>query len=92
MTSLAGCERSLTGFRLISMRPLLSVMLVPSTPMNEDRLTTSGSLRIAAASCAWRRDMSAKETDCGASVIAWMTPVSCTGKKPLGMNDVEQRR
>ena len=35
---------------------------------------------------AWRRAMSAYDTDCGASVMAWMRPVSCTGKKPLGMN------
>ncbi len=67
------------------MRPLLSVVLVPSTPMKEDRLSTSGSFRIAAASACWRSAMAAKETDCGASVIAWISPVSCTGKKPLGM-------
>ena len=42
--------RSSLGFRLIRKRPLFSVMLLPSTPMNELRLTTSGSLRIAAAS------------------------------------------
>jgi hypothetical protein len=34
--------RSANGFRLIWMRPLLSVVLVPSTPMNEDRLSTAG--------------------------------------------------
>ncbi|MCY1443929.1 hypothetical protein D9M71_603720 [compost metagenome] len=28
--------------------------------------------------------MAAKEIDCGASEMPWMTPVSCTGKKPLG--------
>ena len=25
------------------------------------------------------------EIDCGASEMPWMSPVSCTGKKPLGM-------
>jgi hypothetical protein len=35
-----------SGFRLISMRPLFSVVLVPSTPMNDDRLSTAGSLRM----------------------------------------------
>ena len=28
--------------------------------------------------------MAANEIDCGASVMPWITPVSCTGKKPLG--------
>ncbi|MCY1444929.1 hypothetical protein D9M71_614220 [compost metagenome] len=28
--------------------------------------------------------MAANEVDCGASEIPWITPVSCTGKKPLG--------
>ena len=38
MTSLALAPRSASGFRLIRMRPLLSVVLVPSMPMNDDRL------------------------------------------------------
>ena len=29
------------GFRLIWMRPLFGVVLVPSTPMNDDRLSTA---------------------------------------------------
>jgi len=36
----------LAGLRLIWMRPLFGVMLVPSMPMNEERLATSGSLRM----------------------------------------------
>ena len=28
--------------------------------------------------------MAANDTDCGASVITWIAPVSCTGKKPFG--------
>ncbi len=86
MIWLADCERASTGLRLISIRPLLSVMLVPSTPMKEDRLTMSGSLSSAWAMASWRRAISAYDTDCGASVMAWMRPVSCTGKNPLGMN------
>jgi len=35
--------RSSSGFRLIEMRPLLRVVLMPSAPMNEDRLSTAGS-------------------------------------------------
>ena len=42
--------RSSFGFRLIRIRPAFSVVLVPSTPMNEDRLSTAGSFRIASAS------------------------------------------
>ena len=37
------------------MRPLLRVVLVPSTPMNDDRLSTAGSLQNhLAPSCCWR--------------------------------------
>ena len=38
--------RSSRGFRLIWMRPLLGVELVPSIPIKEERLATSGSFRI----------------------------------------------
>ena len=40
----------------------------------------------------WRCAMSSKETVGPASVIAWMKPVSCSGKKPLGIGDIQQRR
>jgi hypothetical protein len=33
----------------------------------------------------WRPVMALKEVSWGASVMAWMRPVSCTGKKPLGI-------
>ncbi len=66
------------------MRPLFGVVLVPSTPMNDDRLSTSLSFRIAAASACWRSAMAANEMLSGASEMPVMTPVSCTGKKPLG--------
>ncbi len=38
--------RSSSGFRLIRMRPLFRVVLVPSMPMNDDRLSTAGSFRM----------------------------------------------
>jgi hypothetical protein len=66
------------------MRPLLSVALVPSTPMNEDRLRTAGSSRIVAARACCRSAMAANETDWGASVTAWIAALSCTGKNPFG--------
>ena len=46
MISARVASRSPCGLRLISMRPLLSVELAPSTPMNDDRLSTAGSSRI----------------------------------------------
>ena len=52
--------------------------------MNEDRLSTAGSFRMTFASACWRAAMATNETDCGASEIPKMTPVSCTGKKPFG--------
>ena len=67
------------------MRPLFSVVLVPSMPMNEERLSTAGSLRITCVRACCRPAISRKETDCAASETPWMTPVSWMGKKPLGM-------
>ena len=84
MTFSASAERSSRGLRLIWMRPLLGVMLTPSTPMNDERLTTSGSLRMTRARACWRAAMAVKEMASGASEMPKMTPVSCTGKKPLG--------
>ena len=54
----------------MSIRPLLSVVLVPSTPINEERLVTAGSARILAASACWRSAIAENEIDCGASVTA----------------------
>ena len=59
-------------------------MLVPSTPMNDERLATAGSCRITRASACWRSAIAGNEIDCGASEMPWMTPVSWTGKKPFG--------
>ena len=42
----ASVSRAFRGFRLIWMRPLLGVVLVPSTPMKDERLSTSLSWRI----------------------------------------------
>ena len=67
------------------MRPLFSVVLVPSAPMKEERLSTAGSCRMTFASSCCALVMAAKEMDAGACEMPWMTPVSCTGKKPLGM-------
>ena len=76
--------RSASGFRLICTRPLLGVTFVPSTPMNDEMLSTAGSFSSSATSACWRSDMPSNDTVCGASVTPMMTPVSWTGKKPFG--------
>ncbi len=76
MTSLALILRSARGFKLIWMRPLLSVLLVPSTPMNEERLATAGSVRIVPARACCRSTIAGNEIDWGASEIPRITPVS----------------
>jgi hypothetical protein len=53
ITSGARARRSDSGFRLISMRPVLSVEFTPSTPMNDDRLSTAGSRNTTRASACW---------------------------------------
>ncbi len=85
MMSLAVALRSSRGFRLISRRPALSVALVPSTPMKDDRLTTSGSFRMAAAKACCRSAIAANDTEGEASEMAWISPVSWTGKNPFGI-------
>ena len=84
MTPTASRSRSASGFRSISMRPVFSVGFAPSTPMNEVRLCTAGSCRIARASSRWRSAIAAKEIDWRASEMPCSRPVSCTGKNPFG--------
>ncbi len=84
ITSSAPASRSAFGLSSISMRPVLRVELVPSTPMKDDRLATSGSSSTTSASACWRCAMAWNETDCGASLMPWIRPASCSGKKPFG--------
>ena len=60
------------------------VVFVPSMPMKLDRLRTAGSSRIARFSSSCRAAISSNEASCGASEIPRITPVSWTGKNPLG--------
>ncbi len=85
MTSVALPLRCASGFRLMRKRPLFSVGLLPSTPMNDDRLSTAGSCRITFASACWRSAIAAKEIVGEASEMPWIAPVSWTGKKPFGI-------
>ncbi len=77
--------RTPRSFRLIAMRPLLTVVFVPSAPMNDDRLSTAGSSRMTFASSCCFCAMALKPMVGLAWEMAWMTPVSWTGKKPLGI-------
>ena len=84
MISAAEAFRFAKGLSVSCIRPVLSVGLAPSTPMNEVRWSTSGSCRITSASACWREAMASNDVLCAASVMTWINPVSCTGKKPLG--------
>ncbi len=85
ITSVAETLRTSSGLRVIWMRPELSVVLVPSTPMKEEMLSTAGSASTTSTSFCCNAAMAGKLTVCGASLMPRITPVSCTGKKPLGM-------
>ena len=67
------------------MRPLLSVVFVPSTPINEVRLSTAGSSRMTRAKACCRSAIVPNDTACGPSVMPRITPVSWSGKNPLGI-------
>ena len=54
-------SRSANGFKLIKKRPVLSVALLPSTPMKEDKLSTAGSCKITRPKACWRSAMAAKD-------------------------------
>ena len=85
ITSDALSLRWSSGFRLIDMRPLLVVVFVPSAPINDERLSTAGSSRITFASSCCFTAMAFELIVAGACDMPWMTPVSCTGKKPFGI-------
>jgi hypothetical protein len=76
--------RSARGLRLMSMRPLFKVALLPSTPTSDDTLATAGSASTMRLTAWLRSAIAANEIEAGAWVVACNMPVSCTGKKPLG--------
>jgi hypothetical protein len=55
------------------------------TPITETTPLTSGSRRIASAASPCSRLSSLNDTSCPASITAVISPVSCGGRKPLGM-------
>ena len=86
ITSVADIPRSFRSFRLISIRPLLSVVFVPSAPMNEEIPDTAGSASSTFAISCCRCAISVNEVEGDACVMPWMMPVSCVGKNPLGIS------
>ena len=80
----ARASRSDRGLSSTVRREVPRLWLMPSTPTKKTTLSTAGSCRIRSASWRWRSAMAVKDVSCGASAMPWITPVSCTGKKPLG--------
>ena len=70
-------------------RPLLTVVLPPPAPTAEPTEATAGSRITALIKACWRSAMAWKEISCAASDRPMINPVSCCGKKPLGIDDVE---
>ena len=69
------------GFRLMKKLPVLKVDELPFMP----KPVMSGSRRTTSASSSMREFIEAKEASCADSAKPEMKPVSCCGKKPLGM-------
>ena len=84
-------RRCSSGLSVIRMRPLLSVTLVPSMPMNDERVSTAGSRRMAWARARWRWAMAGNETLWGASEMPRITPVSWIGNRPFGIATYSRR-
>ena len=92
MISSASASARSRGFSVIERRPLFVVGLVPSAPMNEATLATSGSCADHVGDGArWSSIIRGNDTSGGASVTPMMRPVSCCGKKPFGTTDGEER-
>ncbi len=66
-------------------RPLFGVGLIDPAPTKDATLATAGSVCAMAANCACSLAMAGMEMAWLASVTATITPVSCAGRKPLGM-------
>ena len=76
--------RAPRGLSEIERRPLLSVWFVPSEPMNDATLATSGSASTTSATRRCTSIMRGNEISAGACVTPSTRPVSCCGKKPFG--------
>ncbi|MNP71487.1 hypothetical protein D3C76_1678800 [compost metagenome] len=85
ISSLAETSRSPRGLRAIQKRPLAMVWLLPVTPTEWEKALTAGSASMIFASARCLSIIDGYDTSAAASVVPRMKPVSCRGKKPLGM-------
>ena len=77
--------RSLRGFRLMTIRPMLSDGLNEVAPMKAFTDCTFGSLRMMSATCRVRSDIASNEMSCAASTKPKIWPLSSEGRNPLGI-------
>ena len=84
MTSSADL-RSLRGFSVIMIRPMLPEGLKPLVPMKDIAAATFGSRRTMSATWVCNAAMASKEMSSGASVKQNNWPESSLGRKPLGI-------
>jgi len=84
MISVTSASRSSRDTSEIESRPLFWVGLLPSAPMNDEIVATSGSPSTASAARCWSSIILANDTSGAASVTPTIIPVSSTGKNPLG--------
>ena len=86
----AEASRSPNGFSWMNMRAVFSAELPPVEPTKPTTPDTPGSFWMIAASRVCRSAMAVKEMSWRASAWPKMKPVSCSGKKPLGMMTYSQ--
>ena len=66
------------------MRPVFAVGFVPSAPIDDDTVATSGSARMTSTTSCWSSIMRWNDTSGAASVTPLIVPVSSIGKNPFG--------
>ncbi|MNE39076.1 hypothetical protein D3C80_1330050 [compost metagenome] len=71
--------------RAIQKRPLAMVWLLPVTPTEWENARTAGSASMILASAWCFSIIDGYDTSAAASLVPRMKPVSCNGKKPLGI-------
>ena len=84
MTCGAPAARSSRGFSTIVSRPVLAVRLEGPTPITDAMADTSGSRCMVSATRVCNSRIRSNDTLGSAWVTAVISPVSCTGRKPLG--------
>ena len=77
--------RSERGFRLMKSRPVLTLPPPPPPPTAAETDDTDGSSCTIFATRSCSTVIAAKEMSSDASVLAWIWPMSSSGKKPLGI-------